>query len=230
MTTIALVDDDRNLLVSVAMALEAEGFVVQSHTDSRAALASFQRRMPDAAVLDLRMPGLDGFELVQRIRRMSQVPIIILTSQDGEVDEILGLRMGADDYITKPFSHRLLAERLRAVLRRGGAAADPDAPGGTEIVRGRLRMDPGRHKASWDGCEVALTVSEFLLLEALARRPGYVKSREQLMDAAYDSDVYVDDRTIDSHIKRMRKKFRAVDPDFDAIATLYGVGYRFDEG
>jgi len=229
---IALVDDDRNILTSVAMTLQAEGFIVDSFHDGQQALDAFSRRMPDLALLDIRMPRLDGMDLLQRLRRSSGIPVIFLTSRNDEIDEVLGLRMGADDYITKPFSQRLLVERIRAVLRRTSARSAPEVVETADtrsIERGPLWMDPLRHAVTWHGAPVALTVTEFLLLQALAQHPGFVKSRDQLMDVAYDDQVYVDDRTIDSHIKRLRKKMRAVDPAFSAIETLYGIGYRFTE-
>jgi len=240
---IALVDDDRNILTSVSIALQAEGFVVRTYSDGAAALTALVETPPDLAVLDIKMPRLDGMELLRRLRDKVDVPVIFLTSKDTEIDEALGLAMGADDYIGKPFSQRLLIERIRAVLRRAASRkglppADGEAAPGPAIVRGRLAMDPARHRVTWTSpaagsddtaSDVALTVTEFLILEALAARPGFVKSRDQLMDAAYQDDVYVDDRTIDSHIKRLRKKFRVVDPTFKAIETLYGVGYRFNE-
>ena len=228
--TIALVDDDRNILTSVAMALEAEGFAVRSYADPTEALRDITARPPDLAVLDIKMPRMDGMELLGKLRRQSQLPVIFLTSKDDELDEALGLRMGADDYITKPFSQRLLVERIRAILRRQDILRDraSGAAGGEPpLARGELVLDPARHVCTWKGSDVALTVTEFLLLQALAQRPGFVKSRDQLMDVAYDDQVYVDDRTIDSHIKRLRRKFREVDPEFAAIDTLYGAGYRF---
>jgi two-component system response regulator ChvI len=232
--TIALVDDDRNILTSVSMALEAEGFTVRTYTDGSEALRELAGQPVDLAVLDIKMPRMDGMELLSRLRKQSQMPVIFLTSKDDEVDEVLGLRMGADDYITKPFSQRLLIERIRAILRRqellqdkGGAAAA--ATGEAPIVRGDLTLDPARHVCAWKSKEVALTVTEFLLLKALAQRPGMVKNRDQLMDAAYGEHIYVDDRTIDSHVKRLRKKFKAVDDDFAQIETLYGIGYRYRE-
>ena len=232
MSRIALVDDDRNILTSVAMTMEAEGFEVETHNDGQAALDAFNKRLPDLAVLDIKMPRMDGMELLQRIRLKSKIPIILLTSKDDEIDEVLGLRMGADDYVKKPFSHRLLVERVRSLLRRQEAIAN-DEVGDTEetklIERGELQMDPLRHSVSWKGNDVSLTVTEFLLLQALAQRPGFVKSRDQLMDVAYDDQVYVDDRTIDSHIKRLRKKMRTADDGFSAIETLYGIGYRYNE-
>jgi two-component system response regulator ChvI len=173
--------------------------------------------------------------VLRRLRRSSDLPVIILTSKDEEIDEILGFNLGADDYMHKPFSQRLLIERVKAVLRRAGIdGEEPSAQAAAEasaraIKRGKLTLDPARHDCLWEGRPVKLTVTEFLLLQALATRPGFVKSRDNLMDAAYDDQVYVDDRTIDSHIKRMRKKFRDVDPEFDAIETLYGVGYRYRE-
>lgn len=233
--SIALVDDDRNILTSVSIALQSEGFVVRIYSDGETALKALIDNPPDLAVLDIKMPRMDGMELLRRLREKSAVPAIFLTSKDDELDEALGLAMGADDYITKPFSQRLLIARIRAILRRTEARAradadlPADAPPPERILRGRLEMDPARHKVTWAGHEVTLTVTEFMILEALAQRPGFVKSRDQLMDAAYQDDVYVDDRTIDSHIKRLRRKFRQVDPEFKAIETLYGVGYRFAE-
>ena len=231
---IALVDDDRNILTSVSIALQHEGFVARVYSDPLVALKAIGDNPPDLAVLDIKMPQMDGMELLRRIREFSALPVIFLTSKDDELDEALGLAMGADDYISKPFSQRLLIARIRAILRRQELERDEASANNTEIEpprleRGRLVMDPARHKVLWDGRDVSLTVTEFLILEALAQRPGVVKSRNQLLDVAYNDDVYVDDRTIDSHIKRMRRKFRAIDPAFDSIETLYGVGYRFDE-
>ncbi|MEC9195976.1 MAG: response regulator transcription factor [Pseudomonadota bacterium] len=232
MSKIALVDDDRNILTSVAMTLEAEGFEVETYNDGQAALDAFEKKLPDMAVLDIKMPRMDGMDLLQRLRKKTSMPVIFLTSKDDEIDEVLGLRMGADDYVKKPFSQRLLVERIRALLRRQDAL-NSDATGEVEeskvLVRGQLTMDPLRHAVTWKGQDVSLTVTEFLLLQALAQRPGFVKSRDQLMDVAYDDQVYVDDRTIDSHIKRLRKKMRMVDQEFSAIETLYGVGYRYNE-
>ena len=226
--TIALVDDDRNILTSVSIALEAEGFKVRTYADGTEALRGITSRPVDVAVLDIKMPRMDGMELLNRLREDSDLPVIFLTSKDDEVDEVVGLRMGADDYITKPFSQRLLVERIRAVLRRGRARAE-DEPAEHTIARGPLVLDPERHQCTWRDREVSLTVTEFLILKTLAFRPGHVKSRDQLMDAAYGESIYVDDRTIDSHIKRLRKKFKAVDDDFAQIETLYGVGYRYRE-
>jgi len=231
--TIALVDDDRNILTSVSIALQAEGFATRVYSDGESALKAIVDNPPDLAVLDVKMPRMDGMELLRRLREKSALPVIFLTSKDDELDEALGLAMGADDYIAKPFSQRLLIARIRAILRRTEMRATPveaeEAAEPVQIVRGRLAMDPARHRVAWDGKDVTLTVTEFMILEALAQRPGVVKSRNQLMDVAYHDDIYVDDRTIDSHIKRLRRKFRAVDEDFSAIETLYGVGYRFAE-
>jgi two-component system response regulator ChvI len=231
---IALVDDDRNILTSVSIALQAEGFVTRVYSDGPTALKALTDNPPELGVFDIKMPGMDGMELLRRVREFSAIPVIFLTSKDDELDEALGLAMGADDYISKPFSQRLLIARIRALLRRqelarGEAAATSEQPEQPLLERGRLVMDPDRHKVQWDGRDVTLTVTEFLILEALAQRPGVVKTRNQLLDIAYHEDVYVDDRTIDSHIKRIRRKFRAADPEFDAIETLYGVGYRFDD-
>jgi two-component system, OmpR family, response regulator ChvI len=230
--TIALVDDDRNILTSVSLALQAEGFATRIYADGAAGLKGCIENPPDLAVVDIKMPRMDGMEMLRRLREKSDLPVIFLTSKDTEIDEALGLAMGADDYIGKPFSQRLLIERIRAVLRRTAsrrAGADEAEAPADPIVRGKLEMDPARHRVRWGGRDVPLTVTEFLILDALAQRPGFVKSRDQLMDVAYAHDSYVDDRTIDSHIKRLRKKFRAVDGGFEAIETLYGVGYRFDE-
>ena len=233
--TIALVDDDRNILTSVSIALQAEGFLTRLYSDGEAALKALTDNPPDLAVLDVKMPRMDGMELLRRLRERSAMPVIFLTSKDDELDEALGFALGADDYIAKPFSQRLLIARIRALLRRTevreAAPGEPEdgVPEPAQVVRGRLVMDPARHRVSWDGRDVTLTVTEFMILEALAQRPGVVKSRNQLMDVAYQDDIYVDDRTIDSHIKRLRRKFRAVDNDFKAIETLYGVGYRFGE-
>lgn len=238
MAKITLVDDDENIVTSVSLALESHGHAVKAYFDGAAGLAALENDPPDLAILDVKMPRMDGMEVLRRLRRTSDLPVIILTSKDEEIDEILGFNLGADDYMHKPFSQRLLIERVKAVLRRAGidgedagvAGPAPTTEGGARAIkRGKLTLDPARHDCLWDGKPVKLTVTEFLLLQSLAQRPGFVKSRDNLMDAAYDDQVYVDDRTIDSHIKRMRKKFRDVDPEFDAIETLYGVGYRYRE-
>jgi two-component system response regulator ChvI len=231
--SIALVDDDRNILTSVSIALQAEGFLTRVYSDGETALKALIDNPPDLAIFDIKMPRMDGLELLRRLREKSVIPVIFLTSKDDELDEALGLAMGADDYIAKPFSQRLLIARIRAILRRtelaqNGAAGGEEASE-VELVRGRLTMDTARHRVTWGGTPVTLTVTEFLILETLAQRPGIVKTRNQLMDAAYHDDIYVDDRTIDSHIKRVRRKFRQIDPEFDAIETLYGAGYRFSE-
>ncbi len=235
MANIALVDDDKNILASVSMLLEQEGYHVRTFSDGAAALTALTTTPPDLAILDIKMPRMDGLELLRRLRQAQDLPVIFLTSKDEEIDELMGLNAGADDYIRKPFSQRLLLERVRAVLRRAEGKSGPAPAAGSEpakkeaLVRGQLALDPQRHECTWDGKPVRLTVTEFLILQALAQRPGFVKSRDSLMDAAYDDQVYVDDRTIDSHIKRLRKKFKAVADDFDAIETLYGVGYRYRE-
>jgi two-component system, OmpR family, response regulator ChvI len=231
MATIALVDDDKNILTSVSMLLEQEGYHVRAFSDGAAALTALTASPPDLAILDIKMPRMDGLELLRRLRQNADLPVIFLTSKDEEIDELMGLNAGADDYIRKPFSQRLLLERVKAVLRRaegnkGGGSGEPKKEA---LVRGKLALDPQRHECTWDAKPVRLTVTEFLILQCLAQRPGFVKSRDNLMDAAYDDQVYVDDRTIDSHIKRLRKKFKAVDENFDAIETLYGVGYRYRE-
>ena len=236
MANITLVDDDENIVASVSLALESHGHKVKAYFDGAAGLAALEAEPPDLAILDVKMPRMDGMEVLRRLRQTSELPVIILTSKDEEIDEILGFNLGADDYIHKPFSQRLLIERVKAVLRRARpedeetAGGAPGAAAGSKAIkRGKLTLDPARHDCLWDGRPVKLTVTEFLLLQALAQRPGFVKSRDNLMDAAYEDQVYVDDRTIDSHIKRMRKKFRQVDPEFDSIETLYGVGYRYRE-
>ena len=233
---IALVDDDRNILTTVSIALQAEGFVTRLYSDGETALKALLDNPPDLAVFDIKMPKMDGMELLQRVRQKSDLPVIFLTSKDDEADEEAGLELGADDYIAKPFSQRLLIARIRAILRRADPEREFDEssaePAGAQpvIERGRLYMDPARHYVAWDDRPVSLTVTEFLILEALAARPGVIKSRNQLMDAAYPDDIFVDDRTVDSHIKRMRRKFRVVDGEFAAIDTLYGAGYSFNDG
>ena len=238
MAKITLVDDDENIVTSVSLALESHGHTVKAYYDGASGLAALENDPPDVAILDVKMPRMDGMEVLRRLRRTSDMPVIILTSKDEEIDEILGFNLGADDYMHKPFSQRLLIERVKAVLRRAGRGETDGAEGpaaaaadvaARAVKRGKLTLDPARHESLWEGKSVKLTVTEFLLLQSLAQRPGFVKSRDNLMDAAYDDQVYVDDRTIDSHIKRMRKKFREVDPEFDAIETLYGVGYRYRE-
>jgi two-component system response regulator ChvI len=229
--TIALVDDDRNILTSVSMTLEQEGYQVRTYTDGESALQGLLAKPADLAVLDIKMPRMDGMELLQRLRQRSNMPVVFLTSKDEEVDELMGLRLGADDYITKPFSQRLLLERIRALLRRneGARAEGSGAPPGGVLARGDLMLDETKHTCLWKGKQVQLTVTEFLLVKALALRPGMVKNRDQLIDAAYGENIYVDDRTIDSHVKRIRRKFRYTDEDFDQIETLYGIGYRYKE-
>lgn len=227
--TIALVDDDQNILASLSAALEDEGYSVDTYGDGVEALDGIARRPVDLAILDIKMPRMDGMELLGNLCKKNNLPVIFLTSKDDEIDEVMGLRMGADDYIKKPFSQRLLLERIRAVLRR-------HEPGEIEqdkkdvLRRGDLILDSSRHLCTWKDKEVNLTVTEFLLVEALARRPGHVKNRDQLIDAAYGEHIYVDDRTIDSHVKRLRRKFKNEDEEFAEIETLYGVGYRYRGG
>lgn len=237
MQTIALVDDDRNILTTLSIGLQAEGFATRLYADGTSALKALTENPPDLAVFDVKMPRMDGYELLSRLRETSDLPVIFLTSKDEEPDEAHGLALGADDYIAKPFSMRLLVARIRAILRRSEArrgTGEPQTSTGdanTDIlVRGRLTLDPTRHRVTWNAAPISLTVTEFLILEALAQRPGVVKSRNQLMDAAYSDDVFVDDRTIDSHIKRLRRKFREIDPGFASIDTLYGAGYAFTDG
>jgi two-component system response regulator ChvI len=231
--TITLIDDDRNILTSVSMALEAEGFSVKTFSDGEEGLKGVTANPPDLVVLDIKMPRMDGMEVLSKLREQSSIPVIFLTSKDDEVDEVIGLRMGADDYITKPFSQRLLIERIRALLRRQDLLKQKDEEGSKakaeRVVRGHLELDDARHLCTWKGDPVNLTVTEYLLVKALAQRPGHVKNRDQLIDMAYGENIYVDDRTIDSHIKRVRKKFKQVDDDFNHIETLYGIGYRYKE-
>jgi two-component system, OmpR family, response regulator ChvI len=230
MASIALVDDDENIVEVLKTFFEAEGYQVRAYHDGAAAFTGLSENPPDIAILDVKMPKMDGMELLRKLRQTTNLPAIFLTSKDDEIDEVVGFNIGADDFIRKPCSTRLLAERVKAVLRRSRGVVPGSEDGDKKpIVRGRLTLDPNRHACNWDGEQVRLTVTEFLILQALAQRPGYVKSRDQLMDAAYDDQVYVDDRTIDSHIKRLRKKFRDIDDTFDSIETLYGVGYRYKE-
>ena len=230
-STIALVDDERTITTALRMALEAEGYKVRVYNDGASALEALTEEPADLGVFDIKMPRMDGMELLRRMRQTSTMPVIFLTSKDEEIDELFGLKMGADDYISKPFSQRLVVERIKAVLRRFAPKEEGATPSEAAKIleRGKLKLDPERHTCHWDNKPVTLTVTEFLILQALAQRPGVVKTRDALMDAAYDDQVYVDDRTIDSHIKRLRKKFKQADDDFDVIETLYGVGYRFKE-
>ena len=228
-STIVLVDDERNILTSLRLALEAEGYKVRTYNDGVAALEALTEEPADLGIFDIKMPRMDGMELLRRVRQQSDMPVIFLTSKDEEIDELFGLKMGADDYIAKPFSQRLVIERVRAILRRFQPkdAQSAQAEAARILERGKLKLDPERHTCHWDNRPVTLTVTEFLILQALATRPGVVKTRDALMDAAYDDQVYVDDRTIDSHIKRLRKKFKQVDGEFQHIETLYGLGYRY---
>ena len=228
MTKICLIDDDQNILASLSLALKSEGYIISTYSDGLSGLNSLREDNYDIAILDIKMPRLDGLEVLQKLRQTSNLPVIFLTSKDEEVDQLLGLKMGADDYITKPFSQKLLIERVRAILRRSKEVKDLNNTDSNDIIkRGKLSLNMSRHECFWNDLPIKLTVTEFLLLESLASRPGYVKSRDQLMSAAYDDDIYVDDRTIDSHIKRLRKKFKDLDESFESIETLYGVGYRY---
>ena len=224
---IALVDDDQNIIASVSVMLEQEGYEVDCYFDGEQALFGILQRPVDMGILDIKMPRMDGVELLQKLRQKTDMPVIFLTSKDDEIDEALGLSVGADDYITKPFSQRLLIARIKAVLRRGRLQEDNQARTEEIIAHGDLILDPDRHLCKWKEQVVKLTVTEFLMIKALILRPGHVKSRDQLMDAAYGESVFLDDRTIDSHIKRLRRKFRVIDPEFDQIETLYGIGYRY---
>jgi two-component system response regulator ChvI len=231
MTTIAMVDDDHNILTSVSIALEAEGYRTMTYSDGASALEGFKTSPPTLAIVDIKMPRMDGMELLRRLRQKTDVPVIFLTSKDAEFDELFGLKLGADDFITKPFSQRVLVERVKVLLRR--ASSSSCIKGGEAVAKSiytdDLQIEPERHVCTWKGMPVRLTVTEFLILQTLASRPGIVRSRSALMDAAYADNVYVDDRTIDSHVKRVRNKFKVVDGDFDMIDTLYGLGYRFKD-
>ena len=233
---ILIVDDVPANLSVLGDLLHDAGYQVKAATSGRAALRyATQEPQPALVLLDVMMPEMDGYQVLASLRKdpsTQNIPVIFLTSKDEEIDELFGLKMGADDFIRKPFSQRLLVERVKAVLRRAipkDPAAPPKETDTRALERGNLRMDPERHTCTWKNEPVTLTVTEFLILQSLAQRPGVVKSRNALMDAAYDDQVYVDDRTIDSHIKRLRKKFKVVDDDFEMIETLYGVGYRFKE-
>ena len=225
---VTLIDDDLNITASVAMVLESEGFTVESFSDGESGLDSVTKNGTDLVVLDIKMPRMDGMEVLKKIREFSDVPVIFLTSKDDEIDQLLGLRMGADDYITKPFSQRLLIERIRVLLRRQDLKKT-EASVGQHIVYGDIELDEARHLCTWKKKPVNLTVTEFLLVKSLVTRPGHVRTRDQLIDMAYGENIYVDDRTVDSHIKRIRNKFKKVDDSFDQIETLYGVGYRIKE-
>jgi len=231
---IALVDDDQNILTSVSIALEAEGFEVQTFNEGEKAVLALQDQAVDLVVLDMKMPRMDGIEVLKKLKeKQPLMPIVFLTSKDDEIDQLLGLKMGADDYITKPFSQRLLIERIRVILRRHASAMtieqtpDPDAD--KVFQHGNLKLDDERHLCFWSDHLIDVTVTEYLLVKCLAKKPGHVKSRDQLIDFAYGESIYVDDRTVDSHIKRIRKKFKKRDDSFSNIETVYGIGYRYKE-
>ncbi len=227
---IFLVDDDRNILVSVSMALEAEGFEITTFNDGESGLKGILEGNPDIVILDVKMPRMDGIEVLSKLRETSDIPVIFLTSKDDEIDQVIGLRMGADDYITKPFSQRLLIERIKVLLRRQKSINSKENNENNCVTYGDIILDDARHLCSWKQQPLNLTVTEYLLVKALAEHPGHVKSRDQLIDIAYGENIYVDDRTVDSHIKRVRKKFKKIDEEFNKIETLYGVGYRYKEG
>jgi len=227
--TIALVDDDRNILTSISMALENEGFKVQTYIDAETALVGISRNPPDLAILDIKMPRMDGEELLKRLRKKTAVPIIFLTSKDEEIDELLGLKLGADDFIKKSggFSTKVLIERIRVQLRKR-VTSNEDTK--NLIKLGKLRLDPSQLECEWNGKPLPekLTTTEFLIVKELAKRPGIIKERAQLMDIAYKDNTDIEDRTIDSHVKRIRKKFKKLDQNFSAIETRYGSGYRWN--
>ena len=230
MVKICLIDDDQNILASLSLALKSEKFEVETYSDGIAGLEALKDNNFDIAILDIKMPRLDGLEVLQKLRNSSDIPVIFLTSKDDEIDQLLGLKMGADDYITKPFSQKLLIERVKVILKRASSSSKENEVNSDSLIeRGNLLLNMDRHECHWKEERIKLTVTEFLLLESLVNRPGYVKNRDQLMSAAYSDDLYVDDRTIDSHIKRIRRKFKAIDKDFNSIETFYGVGYRFNQ-
>ena len=230
MVKICLIDDDQNILASLSLALKSEKFDVETYSDGISGLEALKKDDFDIAILDIKMPRLDGLEVLQKLRNSSDIPVIFLTSKDDEIDQLLGLKMGADDYITKPFSQKLLIERVKVILKRAAISNNKNIGKNDSLIeRGNLLLNMDRHECHWKNERIKLTVTEFLLLESLVNRPGYVKNRDQLMSAAYSDDLYVDDRTIDSHIKRIRRKFKAIDNDFNSIETLYGVGYRFNQ-
>ena len=230
MVKICLIDDDQNILASLSLALKSEKFDVETYSDGISGLEALKNNNFDIAILDIKMPRLDGLEVLQKLRNSSDIPVIFLTSKDDEIDQLLGLKMGADDYITKPFSQKLLIERVKVILKRTSSSSKENEVNSDSLIeRGNLLLNMDRHECHWKEERIKLTVTEFLLLESLVNRPGYVKNRDQLMSAAYSDDLYVDDRTIDSHIKRIRRKFKAIDKDFNSIETLYGVGYRFNQ-
>ena len=227
--TIALVDDDRNILTSISMALENEGFKVQTYIDAESALVGISRNPPDLAVVDIKMPRMDGEELLKRLRKKTAIPILFLTSKDEEIDELLGLKLGADDFIKKSggFSIKVLVERIRVQLRKKNVNLEDTK---NIIQHGKLKLDPSQLECEWDGKQLPdkLTTTEFLIVKELAKRPGIIKERSQLMDIAYREDTEIEDRTIDSHVKRIRKKFKKIDNNFSAIETRYGSGYRWN--
>ena len=228
--TIALVDDDRNILTSISIALEKEGFNVQTYLDGESAYIGITRMPPDLAVIDVKMPKMDGEELLRKLRKKTTLPVILLTSKDEEVDELLGLKLGANDFIKKSggFSIKVLIERIRVQLRKNENTNIDENK--NIISHGKLRLDPSQLECEWNGKQLPdkLTTTEFLIVKELAKRPGIIKERSQLMDIAYREDTDIEDRTIDSHVKRIRKKFKKVDPDFSAIETRYGSGYRWN--
>ena len=228
--TIALIDDDRNILTSISIALEKEGFKVQTYLDGESALIGLSRTPPDLAVIDIKMPKMDGEELLKKLRKKTSLPVIFLTSKDDEIDELLGLKLGADDFVKKSggFSIKVLIERIRVQLRKKNTNNLEDTK--NIIAHGKLRLDPSQLECEWDGKQLPdkLTTTEFLIVQELAKRPGIIKERSQLMDIAYREDTDIEDRTIDSHVKRIRKKFKKIDVNFSAIETRYGSGYRWN--
>ncbi len=228
--TIALIDDDRNILTSISIALEKEGFNVQTYLDGESALIGLSRTPPDLAVIDIKMPKMDGEELLKKLRKKTSLPVIFLTSKDDEIDELLGLKLGADDFVKKSggFSIKVLIERIRVQLRKKNINNIEDTK--DIIVHGKLKLDPSQLECEWDGQQLPdkLTTTEFLIVRELAKRPGIIKERSQLMDIAYREDTDIEDRTIDSHVKRIRKKFKKIDANFSAIETRYGSGYRWN--
>jgi two-component system response regulator ChvI len=239
--TVAIVEDEDGIRESVVFALERDGHAPAAYADGKRAWSAFEAALPDLVILDIGLPGMDGLELCRRLRSRSEaLPIVFLTSREEEFDRVLGLEIGADDYLCKPFSMRELMARVKALLRRAALGIEPGSRPGLDpgsiaetanLTRaGDMVLDADRYAATWRGTAVRLTVTEFLLLEALARRPGHVKSRDQLLTAAYPHDTTASDRTIDSHVKRLRRKFQDADPAFDALESVYGAGYRLRTG
>ena len=228
-----LIDDDKNILASISMLLENEGYKVSTFSDGESGLKAILENSPDIAVVDIKMPRLDGIELLKKLRRTSNMPVIFLTSKDTEIDELLGLKVGADDYITKPFSQNVLMERIRILIKRTelkNIKKKDNIDDKNSIKEGNIFLDTEKYMCKWKNKTVNLTVTEFLLIKSLVKNAGAVKSRDQLIVSAFGEDKEnIDDRSIDHHFKRIRKKFKSADNDFNSIVTIYGGGYKFSE-